>query len=172
MSISFLEIYDGASIISCYPIPCPCSVVYLKMTVYHRSNHSSITDTSVFSNYRVCPFQQCASPDPTIKWVKVMKSITWMIKAIHDRCWMLIERICTNTIITAIAIDPLSSDQTSSTPSQYNNNHLHVSVILESHFVNNCTLRIHQISLFEYCKTPADIDLYSQNSSNISIWIL
>ena len=50
MSISFLEIYDGASIISCYPIPCPCSVVYLKMTVYHCSDHNSITDTSIFSN--------------------------------------------------------------------------------------------------------------------------
>ena len=93
--------------------------------------------------------QQCASPNPTIKWVKVMKSITWMRKAIHYRCWTLIERICTNTIIIAMAIDPLSSYQTSSTPSQYNNNHLHVSVILEFPFVNNCTLRTHQISLFD-----------------------
>ena len=50
--------------------------------------------------------QQCASPDPTIKWVKVMKISTSMRKAIHYRCWMLIERICTNTDITAIAIDP------------------------------------------------------------------
>ena len=91
---------------------------------------------------------QCASPDPTIKWVKVMKSITWMRKAIHYRCWTLIERICTNTIIIAIAIDPLSSYQSSSTSSQYNNNHLHVSLILEFHFVNDCTLRTHQISLF------------------------
>ena len=93
--------------------------------------------------------QQCASPNPTIKWVKVMKSITWMRKAIHYRFWMLIERICTNTDITAIAINPLSSYQSSSTSSQYNNNHLHVSVILEFHFVNNCTLRTHQISLFD-----------------------
>ena len=60
---------------------------------------------------------QCASPNSTIKWVKVMKSITWMRKAIHYRCCMLIERICTNTDITAIAIDPLSSYQSSSTPS-------------------------------------------------------
>ena len=74
---------------------------------------------------------QCASPDPTIKWVKVMKISTSMRKAIHYRSWMLIERICTNTDITAIAINPLSSYQTSSTSSQYNNNHLHVSLILE-----------------------------------------
>ena len=30
--------------------------------------------------------QQCASPNPTIKWVKVMKSSTWMRKAIHYHC--------------------------------------------------------------------------------------
>ena len=75
--------------------------------------------------------QQCASPNPTIKWVKVMKSITWMRKAIHYRFWMLIERKCSISVITTIAIDPLSSYQSSSTSSQYNNNHLHVSVILE-----------------------------------------
>ena len=110
--------------------------------------------------------QQCASPNSTIKWVKVMKSITCMIKAIHYRCWMLIERICTNTIITAIAIDPLFSYQTSSTSSQYNNNHLHVSLILEFPFVNDCTLRTHQISLSEYCKTPADIGLSIQSKTS------
>ena len=94
-----------------------------------------------------------------------MKSSTSMRKAIHYHCWILIERICTNTDITAIAIDPLSSYQSSSTSSQYNNNHLHVSVIMEFPFVNDCTLRTHQISLFEYCKTPADIGLSIQSKT-------
>ena len=49
---------------------------------------------------------------------------------------------------------------------QYNNNHLFVSVILESHFVNDCTLRTHQISLFKYCKTPADIGLSIQSNTS------
>ena len=123
----------------CYPILCPWSSVYVKDSHFQCPYRNSIPYTSVFSNKRVCSWSAMRFSG---SYNDMSESDEWYLlgrerpSLVVIECWLK-GRHAKNDIL--LSLIPIFSDQTSSIPSKYSNNHQFVSLIHGYPLVNNCT---------------------------------